>query len=92
MWKAFQLHRPGRTGPGGPPAAVNSQDRERGAGGAVWRLRGALFGHGAAVGAAGEVAAGDAVAGLLFAALGATVDGADRVRPAVPLVRRYRHR
>ena len=71
----FQLHRPGRTGRGGPPAAVDLQDCEYGAGGAVGRICGALFGDGAAVGAAGEAAAGDAVAGVLFAALGATVDG-----------------
>ena len=37
-----------------------------------------------------EAAAGDAVAGVLFDPLGAAVDGAAGVRPAVPLVRRPR--
>ena len=41
---------------------------------------------------AGEAAAGDAVAGVLFDPLGAAVDGAAGVRPAVSLVRRPRRR
>lgn len=65
-------------------------DRERRAGGTLGRLRGALFRDGAAVGAAGEAAAGNA-AGLLFGALAAAVDGADRVRPVVPVVCRDGH-
>ena len=53
---------------------------------------GALCADRAAVDPAGEAAAGDAVAGVLFDPLGAAVDGAAGVRPAVPLVRRDRRR
>ena len=38
---------------------------------------------------AGEAAAGDAFAGVLFDPLGAAVDGAAGVRPLVSLVRRH---
>ncbi|MGY3363379.1 hypothetical protein ACVWZL_000504 [Bradyrhizobium sp. GM2.4] len=41
---------------------------------------------------AGEAAAGDAVAGVLFDPLRAASDGAAGIRPAVPLVRRNRRR
>ena len=34
----------------------------------------------------GKAAAGNAVAGLLFGALGAAIDGADQIRSAVPMV------
>ncbi len=74
------------------PLRVIREIANAGAGGAVGRVRGALFRDGAAVGAAGEIAAGDAAAGLLLGALGAATDGADRVRPVVPLVCRHRHR
>ena len=47
---------------------------------------------GPALDPAREAAAGDAVAGVLFDPLGAAVDGAAGVRPAVPLVRRARRR
>ena len=56
------------------------------------RFRGALRADRAAVDRAGEAAAGDAVAGVLFDPLGAAADGAAGIRPAVPLVRRDRHR
>ena len=62
--------------------------RERGAGGAFERVLGALCADGPAVDPAREAAAGDAAAGVLFDPLGAAVDGAAGVRPAVPLVRR----
>ena len=45
---------------------------------------------GPALDPAREAAAGDAVAGVLFDPLGAAVDGAAGVRPAVSLVRRHR--
>ena len=41
---------------------------------------------------AGEAAAGDAVASVLFDSLGAAIDGAAGVRPAVSLVRWHRRR
>ncbi len=66
--------------------------RERGAGGDVGRVRGALCPDGSTVDPAGEAVAGDAVAGVLFDPLGAAADGAVGVRPAVPLVRRDRRR
>ena len=52
------------------------------------RLRGAVLGDGPALDPAGDAAAGDAVAGVLLGALRADADGADRLQPAVPLVRR----
>ena len=52
----------------------------------------ALFGDGPPVDPAGDAAAGDAAAGLLFDPLGAATDGAAGVRPAVSLVRRAGHR
>ena len=55
-------------------------------------FRAALRGHGAAVDRAGAAAAGLAAAGVLLGALRAAADGADRLQPAVPLVRRARHR
>lgn len=48
----------------------------------------ALFADWAAVDPAGEDAAGDAVAGVLFGPLRAASGGAVRIRPPVPLVRR----
>src|SRR4051794_16369720 len=50
----------------------------------------ALCADWAAVDPAGEAAAGDAIAGVLFNPLGAASDGAAGIRPAVPLVRRNR--
>ena len=41
---------------------------------------------------AGAAAAGVAAAGVLFDPFGAAIGGADRLQPAVPLVRRARHR
>lgn len=64
--------------------------RERSAVGAGARVCRALFANWAAVDPAGEAAAGDAVAGVLFDPLGAASDGATGIRPAVPLVRRNR--
>ena len=52
----------------------------------------ALRVDGAALDPAREASAGDAVAGVLFDPLCATVDGATGVRPAVSLVRRHRRR
>ena len=75
-----------------PSAAGDPRDRERGAGGAGGRVLGAVFADRAAFDPAGEAAAGDAAAGVLFDPLGAAVDGAAGVRPAVPLVRRPRRR
>ena len=46
--------------------------------------------HRAALDPAGEAAAGPAAAGVLLGALGAAADGAARLQPAVPLVRRPR--
>ena len=51
------------------------------------RFLGALFADGSAVDPAGEAAAGDAAAGVLFDPLGAAADGAAGVRSAVSLVR-----
>ena len=73
---------------GGPSAAGDPGDRERGAGGAVGGVLGAVFADRPALDRAGEAAAGDAVAGVLLDPLGAAVDGAAGVRPVVPLVRR----
>ena len=50
----------------------------------------ALFADWAAVDPAGEAAAGDAVAGVLFGPLGRPADRAAGIRPAVPLVRQDR--
>lgn len=49
------------------------------------------FADWAAVDPAGEAAAGDAVAGVVFDPLGAASDGAAGIRPAVPVVRWNRH-
>ena len=49
-----------------------------------------IFADWAAVDPAGEAAASDAVAGVLFDPLGTASDGAAGIRPAFPLVRRYR--
>ena len=68
-------------------AIVNAALAALGAG-----VRRALCPDRPAVDRAGEAAAGDAAAGLLLDPLGAAADGAAGVRPAVPLVRRARHR
>ena len=54
-------------------AASDPGDSERGAVGAGARVCGAVFADWAAVDPAGEAAAGDAVAGVLFGPLGAPV-------------------
>ena len=74
------------------PLADDPRHRERGTGGAVGRVLGALFADRPALDPAREAFASDAVAGVLFDPLGAAVDGAIGVRPPVPLVRRHRRR
>ena len=50
-------------------AAGDPGGRERSAGCAVGRIRGAVLGHGQAVDCAGDAAAGDAAPGLLLVAV-----------------------
>ena len=70
-----------------PSAAGDPADRRT----RRWRRWRGSFGDvladGPAVDPAGEVAAGDAAAGVLFDPLGTPADGAAGVRPSVPLVR-----
>ena len=70
------------------PLRVDPRAGERGAGRSGGGVFGALRPIGPAVDPAGEAAAGDAAAGVLFDPLGAAADGAAGIRPAVPLVRR----
>ena len=87
--RALFLRRCGDAGPVGSSAAHDPFDRQRDAGGAERGVRRALRGRGrAAVDPAGDAAPGDAAAGVLHDPLGAPADGAARVRPLVPLVRR----
>jgi hypothetical protein len=72
--------------------ARNPRDRERSFGGAGGRVFGAVFADRAILDSSGKAIAGDAAASVLFDPLGAAVDGPAGVRPAVPLVRRHRHR
>lgn len=73
------------SGSGGSSVAADSQDRER-PGGALGPTsrRSIPAWMGAAVGSAGEAAAGVLLGTL--GTLGTATDGADRVRPAVPVV------
>ena len=88
VWVAVQLRRSGERGSAriircGRSAAIVNGALAALSGG----VRGALRPDGPTLDPAGEAAAGDAVAGVLFDPLGAAVDGAAGVRPAVPLVR-----
>ena len=88
MWIAVQLRGLGGAGWRGPSVAADPGDRKRGLGGSDGRVRGALSAAaGSALDPAGAAAAGDAAAGVLRHPLGASADGADGVRPSVPLVR-----
>ena len=89
---AVFLCRPGGAGACEAPAAHDPGHRERRAGLAGWRVRAALRGHGPPVGRTGAAAARLAAAGVLLGALRAPADGADRLQPAVPLVRGAGHR
>ena len=80
-----------RVGKDRPSASDHSRGSERDATRAVGRVLSALFAEWPAFDLAGEAAAGDAVAGVLFDPLGAAVNGATGVRPAVSLVCRHWH-
>ena len=89
LGRTLFLRRCGDAGSVGSSAARDPFDRQRDAGCAERGVRRALRGRRrAAVDPAGDAAAGDAAAGVLHDPLGAPVDGAARVRPLVPLVRR----
>ena len=90
--RAVRVRRPGAAGAGRSSAAGHPGGGERSAGRAVGGVRPALRPSGPAVDPAREAAAGVAAAGVLFDPLGAPADGAARVRPPVPLVRRARDR
>ena len=77
-------------GCGGPSAACDPRGRERGAGGDVTGLRGALFARWAGRASRPSGCCGRCCCRLLLGALGAAADGAAGVRPLVPLVRRAR--
>src|ERR1035437_3946331 len=77
----------GAAGSGGSSVACSSQADGRGVGFFEPRVRCSVRGLRAAVDCAGVYSAGAAVAGVLLGALGATAGRADRLQPAVSLVR-----
>src|SRR5437899_1151024 len=85
---AVQLCELRAPGADGSSIAGDPPDRQRGADGAVAGIREALCQVRPAIDSAGETAARAAVAGVLFGAFGAAVDGAAWLQSAVPLVRR----
>src|SRR5712691_8427851 len=75
----------------GPSAPPDPGDGGHDPGRAVPRVRHALFSRGAPVDPPGEAVAGAAAAGPLQHAQRAAADGATRLQPALPLVRRAEH-
>src|SRR3954469_19712228 len=77
LGRALFLRQCGAAGPVGSSAAPDPFDRQRDVGSAKRGVRGALLvRRRATVDPAGDVAAGDAAAGVLYDPLGATADGA----------------